>query len=53
MTDYCLSSANKAAGKRASEALTNKMHHEFSEVFLGIDCVEGTFSLHIRHALEG
>ena len=31
--------------KRASEALTNKIHYEFSDVFSGTGCFEGMFTL--------
>ena len=35
MPDYFRPSANKAADKRASEVLTNKIHNEFSNVGVG------------------
>ena len=48
MPDYFRSTANKAADKRANEVLTNNIHNEFSDVFPGIDCFEGTFSLQVK-----
>ena len=39
------SSTNRVTDKRASEVLTNKIHNEFSDVFSGIGCIEGSFTL--------
>ena len=48
MSDYFRSSINKAADKRASQVLMQKMHNKFSDIFSGIWCFEGTFSLQVK-----
>ena len=48
MPDYFRSSTNKAADKRANNALTNKIHNEFSYVFSATGCFQGTFSLLVK-----
>ena len=45
MPDNFTSNANRAADKRASEALTNKIHNSFSDVFSGIGCFERTLQI--------
>ena len=52
MSDYLWSSANKAADKRASEVLINKIHNEFSDAFSGfldIGCFGCTLTLQVNN----
>ena len=48
MPDYFRSSTNKVADKRTSMILTKKLYNEFNDIFLGIDCFRGKFSLQIK-----
>ena len=48
MPDYFRSSGNKSAHPKASEVLRNKISSEFSNIFSGIGCFEGTFSLQVK-----
>ena len=43
--NYFFSSSNIDADKRKSSELTQKIHNTFGDVFNGIGCFEGTFSL--------
>ena len=45
MPDHSGLNTNRVADKRASTVLTNKVGNEFSDVFPGIGCFEGTFTL--------
>ena len=36
------------ADKRGSNLLSMKIHNEFSDIFPGISCFEGTFKLQVR-----
>ena len=45
---YLRSSTNRAADKKVSQVLMNKIHNEFSTVLSGTGCFEGTFSLKIK-----
>ena len=47
MPHYFLSSDNKKADKRVSEATVSTIHNEFSDFFLGIGYFQGTFSLQV------
>ena len=42
MPGYLNSSNNKEADKRVSEAITNRNHNEFNDLFSGIGCFEDT-----------
>ena len=46
--NYFYSSANTEADKRESDAMTQKIHNTFGNVFNGIGCFEGTFSLQLK-----
>ena len=48
MLDYFWSSINRAADKRVSQVLMQKIHNEFSNVFSGVGCFEGTFRLQVK-----
>ena len=46
--DYFSSSMNRAVYKGASQVLMSKILYEFSDVFSGIECFEGTFCLQVK-----
>ena len=46
--NYFLSSSNIMADKRQSSEMTQKIHDRFGNVFNGIGCFEGTFSLQLK-----
>ena len=46
--DYSNSCNNKEEGKRASEAIKNRILNELNDLFSGIVCLEGTFSLQVK-----
>ena len=48
VTNYFLSSPNVEADKRKSIEIMQKIHNTFGDVFNGIGCFEGTFSLQLR-----
>ena len=48
VTNYFLSSPNVEADKRKSVKLTQEVHNTFGDVFNGIGCFEGTFSLQLK-----
>ena len=48
MPDYFNSSDNKEVHERVSEAITNRMHKEFNDLFHGIGCFKGTFALQVK-----
>ena len=48
LTNYFLSSPNIEVDKRKSIELTQKIHNVFDNVFNGIGCLEGTFSLQLK-----
>ena len=48
LTNYFLSSPNTEIDKRKSAKLTQKIHNVFDNVFNGIGCFEGTFSLYLK-----
>ena len=50
MPDYFHFSDNKEADKRASEAITNRTHDEFNDLFSGIGCFESTVSLQVKES---
>ena len=39
---------DRAADKRANDVLTQRMYNEFSGVFSGIGCFEGTFGSQLK-----
>ena len=45
---YFNPSDNKEADKRASEAITNRIHNEFINLFSGTDCFKGKLSLQVE-----
>ena len=47
-TNYFLSSPNVEADKRESIKLMQRVHNVFGNVFNGIGCFEGTFSLQLK-----
>ena len=49
LTNYLLSSPNMEADKRKNIELMQKIHNMFDNVFNGIRCFEGTFSLQLKH----
>ena len=48
ITNYFLSSTNVEADKRKSIQLMQKIHNTFGDVFNGIGCFRGTFSLQLK-----
>ena len=46
--EYFLPCPNKENDKRASTNITKQIQREFEEVFMGIGCFEGMFSLHVQ-----
>ena len=48
VTNYFFSSANEKANKRKSIELMKEVHNTFGDVFNGIVCFEGTFSLQLK-----
>ena len=52
MPHYFSSGINRAVDKRVSQALTNKIHHVFSDFFSVIGCFEGTFTLQVKDARQ-
>ena len=48
LTDYFLSSPNVEADKMKSIKLTQRVHNVFGNVFNGIGCFKGTFSLQLK-----
>ena len=48
MSDYFNSSDNKEADKRVSVAITNRICNEYNDLFFGMGCFEGTFSLQVK-----
>ena len=48
MTDYLRCSTNKEADKKTNRLLTMKIHNVYSDIFTGIGCFEGTFTLQVR-----
>ena len=47
-TNYFLSGPNCDTDKRKSAELAQQIHKEFNDVFIGIGCFEGTFSLQLK-----
>ena len=45
---HFLTGPNKENDKRASSNITKQIQKEFEEVFTGIRCFEGTFSLQVK-----
>ena len=48
LTNYFMSSPNSEVDKMKSIELTQKIHNVFDNVFNGIECFEGTFSLQLK-----
>ena len=48
MPHYFNLSDNNEAEKRESEAITNRIYKELNDLFSGISCFEGTFSLQVK-----
>ena len=48
MPDYFNSSDSKETDKRVSEAITNRIHNEFNDVFSVIACFESISSLEVK-----
>ena len=48
LTKYFLSHSNVETDKRKSAELTQQIHMEFDNIFNGIGCFEGTFSLQLK-----
>ena len=48
MPDYLRYSSNREADKEASRMLTMKIHNDFSNVFIVIDCFEGMSKMQMR-----
>ena len=46
--DYFRSSTNIEEDKRVSRLLTMKIYNDFSDVFTGIGCFEGTLKLQVK-----
>ena len=52
MTDYFTPSTNREADKEASRTMTMKIHNDFSDIFTGICCFEGTLKLQVREGSQ-
>ena len=50
MPDYFDSSNKEEADKGETGAITNRIHNKFNDLFSGIGCFEGTFSLQEKRA---
>ena len=48
LINYFTSSSNIDADKRKSIEMTQIIHNKFGDVFNGIGCFEGTFSLQLK-----
>ena len=48
MPDYFRSNTKREADREASRILMKKIHNDFSDVFTGISCFNGTFKLQMR-----
>ena len=46
--NYFFFSSNITADKRQSSKMTQRIHDRFSNIFNGIGCFEGTFSLQLK-----
>ena len=46
--NYFFSSSNIMADKKQSSEMTQKIHERFGNIFNGIGCFEGTFSLQLK-----
>ena len=46
--EYFLPGPNKVNDKRASTNITRQIQKEFGEIFIGIWCFEGMFSLQVK-----
>ena len=46
--DYFYSSQDTSSDKRDSTVMTKKVHDKFHDVFTGIGCFKGTFSLQLK-----
>ena len=51
LTNYFLSLSNVEADKRKSIELMQRVHNVFGNVFNGVGCFEGTFSLQLKFLL--
>ena len=47
-TEYFLSGPNHESDKKKSAESTQQIHKDFDDVFNGIGCSEGTFSLQLK-----
>ena len=50
MPDFFRSSMVREVGKRDNQLITQSIHNEFSDVFTGIGCFNGTFRLQVKKA---
>ena len=50
LPDYVRPSANGEVDKEVSRILTEKIHNDFSDIFIGISCFESTFKLQVRES---
>ena len=48
MSDYFYSCDNKEADKKASEAITKRIHKELNNLFSGIGCFKGIIFLQVK-----
>ena len=48
MPGYFRSRTNWEAVKEASKILIKKIHNEYSDLFTGVGCCDGTFKLQVR-----
>ena len=46
--NYFLQGPNQDADRRSSAKIMQQLHKEFKDVFTGISCFDGTFSLKIK-----
>ena len=51
-SDYFVASPEKEADIEASAKLTKTIDNEFKDVFSGIGCSQGTFSLHVKEEIK-
>ena len=46
--DYFIEGGDMEANKAASAETTQTIHNEYSDIYAGIVCFRGTFSLHVK-----
>ena len=52
VADYLLLGPGKEADRKESAKLTKQLHNEFKDIFTGISCFEGIFTLQIKEKIK-